>query len=168
MGKNKGTKALMNKKIEEDFGYILITKDFDKKNIEKYSVTNSKQLRFTNKGKFDLRVDFVFLSTLNYEPVQKPEPTPFLLVENFLEIKKDETKLLQVYCFPQKQEEVRDEVVCLIADNPIPIRIGLICKGSEPKVTVEPENLTLDFEKSIINQQLTRTLKLKNESQVNC
>jgi hypothetical protein len=128
MNKNKhGAIGLMNRKrnYEEDFGYILITKDSERKNIEKYKETNCKYLRFTNNGKFDLRVDFVFLSSLNTEGLgfnlflgsntdamnqshskdmkaatkapQIVEPTtPFLLTQNFLEIKKEETKLLQV------------------------------------------------------------------------
>jgi len=193
-----GAIGLMNRKknYEEDFGYILITKDSERKNIERYKDTNCRQLRFTNNGKFDLRVDFVFLSSLNTEGLgfnlflgsntdgmnsshttnmNKPKntqpavvepPTPFLLTTTSFDIKKEETKLLQVYAFPQRTVEYKDILICLIKDNPTPIKINLTCKGAEPRVEVEPD--FIDFEKLIINQTLPKQIKLKNISEVNC
>ena len=56
----------LNKKYEDDFGYILITNDPERE-VEKYKATNCKTLRFTNNGKFDIVVDFAFLSSMNFE-----------------------------------------------------------------------------------------------------
>ena len=75
MGKQKsGPMSLKVKKLEDDFGYLLITKDADKlekAKFEKYKDTNCHQLRLTNAGKFDLRVEFHFLSALNYDLIVK-------------------------------------------------------------------------------------------------
>ena len=75
MGKQKsGPMSLKVKKLEDDFGYLLITKDadkLDKAKFEKYKDTNCHQLRLTNAGKFDLRVEFHFLSALNYDLIVK-------------------------------------------------------------------------------------------------
>ena len=56
----------LNRKYEDDFGYILITKDPNRV-LENYKSTNCKVLRFTNNGKYDLHVDFAFLSSMNFE-----------------------------------------------------------------------------------------------------
>ena len=189
----------LNKKYEEDFGYILITNDPNRE-LEKYKATNRKTLRFTNNGKYDLKVDFTFLSSMNFDglgfklpyipgqstdpnfeapqdpkakgkPPKKNEPntetkTPFLLPKNSIEIKIGQTAELDVYAFPMKQTEYKDELICLIEDNPIPTRVLLTCKGAEPKVDLESDNI--EFEKLVINQSRTKYLKMKNVSEVNC
>ena len=189
----------LNKKYEEDFGYILITNDPNRE-LEKYKTTNKKTLRFTNNGKYDLKVDFTFLSSMNFEglgfklpyipgqstdpnfespvdpkakgkPPKKGEPnletkTPFLLPKNSIEVKIGQTAELDVYAFPMKQTEYKDELICLIEDNPIPTRVLLTCKGAEPKVDLESDNI--EFEKLVINQSRTKYLKMKNVSEVNC
>ena len=190
----------LNKKYEEDFGYILITNDPNRE-LEKYKTTNRKTLRFTNNGKYDLKVDFTFLSSMNFDglgfklpyipgqstdpnfeanqdpkakggkPPKKGEPTgdqktPFLLPKSSIEIKIGQTAELDVYAFPTKQTEYKDELICLIEDNPIPTRVLLTCKGAEPKVDLESDNI--EFEKLVINQSRTKYLKMKNVSEVNC
>jgi hypothetical protein len=189
----------LNKKYEEDFGYILITNDPNRE-LEKYKATNRKTLRFTNNGKYDLKVDFTFLSSMNFDglgfklpyipgqstdpnfeapqdpkakgkPPKKNEPntetkTPFLLPKNSIEVKIGQTAELDVYAFPMKQTEYKDELICLIEDNPIPTRVLLTCKGAEPKVDLESDNI--EFEKLVINQSRTKYLKMKNVSEVNC
>jgi hydrocephalus-inducing protein len=191
-----GTIGLLNRKknYDENFGSILITKG-GRENLDKYKDTNCKLLRFTNNGKFDLRVDFSFLSSLNFEGLGFPLPfnfssgadmnssasmakgkkdanqinepaTPFMLVNNFLEIKKEQTEILKVFAFPGRTVDYKDELICLIKDNPIPIRINLSCKGTEPRVDLETD--TLEFEKLIVNQPLTKHLRLKNNSDVTC
>ena len=190
----------LNRKYEEDFGYILITNDPNRE-LEKYKTTNRKTLRFTNNGKYDLKVDFTFLSSMNFDglgfklpylpgqstdpnfevnqdpkakggkPPKKGEPsgeqkTPFLLPKSSIEIKIGQTAELDVYAFPSKQTEYKDELICLIEDNPIPTRVLLTCKGAEPKVDLESDNI--EFEKLVINQSRTKYLKMKNVSEVNC
>ena len=87
-------------------------------------------------------------------------------MNDFLEIKKEETQILNVYAFPQKTIEYKDELICLIQDNPTPVRVQLSCKGAEPKVEIGPD--ILEFEKLIVNQNCTKQIKLKNVSEVNC
>ena len=87
-------------------------------------------------------------------------------MNDFLEIKKEDTQIFNVYAFPQKTIEYKDELICLIQDNPTPVRVQLSCKGAEPKVEIGPD--ILEFEKLIVNQNCTKQIKLKNVSEVNC
>ena len=189
----------LNKTFEDDFGYVLITKD-DNRVLENYKKTNCKILRFTNNGKYDIHVDFAFLSSMNFEGLgfqlpftygqsteQPPQmdnsktvpqkgkkvdpatidpPTPFILPKNEIDIKMGQTAELEVYAFPNRPTEYKDELICLIQDNPIPTRVMLTCKGAEPKVDIEVDSL--DFEKLVVNIPRTKYLKLKNVSEVNC
>ena len=105
------------------------------------------------------------------KPAKKGEPnletkTPFLLPKSSIEVKIGQTAELDVYAFPMKQTEYKDELICLIEDNPIPTRVLLTCKGVEPKVDLESDNI--EFEKLVINQSRTKYLKMKNVSEVNC
>lgn len=92
--------------------------------------------------------------------------TPFILSVKSLYIKKGEKKELQIYCIPNKNTEYKDQLICLIKDNPKPITIDLSCVGCEPKLDVD--NDLIEFEKTIINQGLSKTLILKNSGEVPC
>ena len=197
--------AKQNRKLEEDFGYLLTIKDANTMtgqttNLNKYNNTHLKVLRFPNDGNFDLEVKFVFLSQLNQEYLgfniplgsfttteQENESgtnfnskdkdkkkqnlivepvTPFILTETTLSIQKGETKSLQIYCFPTRPVDYKDELLCLIKNNPVPIQIGLYCKGCEPKIDLDIENL--EFEKLIVNQSSTKSFRLRNSGEIPC
>ncbi len=49
----------LNKKLEEDFVYILITSEQNRE-IEKYKSINYRTIKFINNGKFDLT--FIYIS----------------------------------------------------------------------------------------------------------
>ena len=49
----------LNKKLEEDFVYILITSEQNRE-IEKYKTINYRTIKFINNGKFDLT--FIYIS----------------------------------------------------------------------------------------------------------
>jgi hypothetical protein len=65
----------LNKKFEDDFGYVLITNDQNRE-LEKYKATNCRTSRYTNNGKFDLTVDFDFLSSINFDGLGFKLPFP--------------------------------------------------------------------------------------------
>ncbi|MCQ2815786.1 MAG: hypothetical protein MJ252_00825, partial [archaeon] len=105
------------------------------------------------------------------EEQKEEEPKPIIIStlngdKVSLDIEKGETQELNIYAFPGKPTEYKDELLCLIENNPVPTRIALICKGAEPNVILE-ENL-LDFDKLVINQLRNKPLVLKNQGEVNC
>jgi hydrocephalus-inducing protein len=49
------------------------------------------------------------------------EKSPFILDPDFMELKIDETKNLTVYAFPEQAKLYKDEIICLLKDNPNPV-----------------------------------------------
>lgn len=48
------------------------------------------------------------------------EKSPFILEPELMELDIDETKHLSVFAFPDQARLFKDEVVCLLKDNPNP------------------------------------------------
>jgi hydrocephalus-inducing protein len=49
------------------------------------------------------------------------EKSPFILDPETMDLKVDETKDLTVYSFPHEAKLFKDEVICLLKDNPNPV-----------------------------------------------
>ena len=49
------------------------------------------------------------------------EKSPFILDPDHIELNVDETKNLTVYAFPDQAKVYKDEVICLLKDNPNPV-----------------------------------------------
>ncbi len=54
-----------------------------------------------------------------------------------MELKIDETKNLTVYGFPDAAKIFKDEVICLLRDNPNPVIFAVQCQGAKPMVEVD-------------------------------
>ena len=54
-----------------------------------------------------------------------------------MELKVDETKNLTVFAFPDKAQTFKDEVICLLKDNPNPVIFSVQCLGAKPVVEVD-------------------------------
>ena len=105
-----------------DFGPLLIGKDPEKRNTDdNVKRVNSTVFQITNNGKYDLNAVFTLKSTLPTEEGGTGEKSPFLLEPDHMDLKIDETKNLIVYGFPDQAKSFKDEIICLIKDNPNPV-----------------------------------------------
>lgn len=54
-----------------------------------------------------------------------------------MDLKIDETKNLIVYAFPDQAKLFKDEIICLVKDNPNPVIFSIQCLGAKPVVEVD-------------------------------
>jgi len=54
--------------------------------------------------------------------------------------------------------------VCLVKDNPNPSVFPIICMGCKPEVKVDFEKV--EFDRLLLNQTVTKVLKIKNISRI--
>jgi len=66
-------------------------------------------------------VTFTLKSTLPTEEGGSGEKSPFILEPDNLALDIEQSENLTVFCFPDKAQQFKDEVICLIQDNPNPV-----------------------------------------------
>ena len=143
-----------------DFGPLLIGKDPEKRDDEAVRRINGTFFQITNNGKYDLEASFVLKSTLPSEEGGPSEKSPFIIDPPEAKLKVDETLNLQVFAFPEEAKLYKDEIICLIKDNPNPTILQIQCLGAQPIVKVDQE--TVKFERALIGKQPKRELVLTN------
>jgi hydrocephalus-inducing protein len=84
-------------------------------------------------------------SSLPAEEGGAGEKSPFIIEPETMDLKIDETKHLIVYSFPDQARPFKDEVICLLKDNPNPVIFNVQCLGAKP-----------------VEKKLTKILTLKN------
>ena len=100
----------------------MIGKDPEKRNTDEVvKRVNSSVLQISNNGKYDVQATFTLKSSLPVEEGGTGEKSPFILDPDNMELKIDETKNLIVYAFPDQAKLYKDEVICLLKDNPNPV-----------------------------------------------
>lgn len=105
-----------------DFGPLLIGKNPELRNSdETVKRVNSSVFQISNNGKYDLQAFFTLRSSLPLEEGGTGEKSPFIIEPDNMELRIDETKHLTVYAFPDQAKMYKDEVICLLRDNPNPI-----------------------------------------------
>lgn len=104
-----------------DFGPLLIKKDPELRASDAtMRQVNSSVLRITNNGKYKVEAAFTLGSTLPADEGGSGEKSPFILEPDTMELEVDETKQLTVFAFPEQARLYKDEIVCLLKDNPNP------------------------------------------------
>jgi len=128
-------KCYINSEQTFDFGPLLVGKDPEKRSSDpQMKKMNSWELQITNNGKFQANATFTLKSTLPVEEGGKGEKSPFILDPENMVLEKEETKKLTVWCFPDKPQVFKDDLICLIQDNPNPYTFSLACLGAKPIV----------------------------------
>mmetsp|Transcript_8825 Transcript_8825/g.8167 ORF Transcript_8825/g.8167 Transcript_8825/m.8167 type:complete len:1196 (+) Transcript_8825:4508-8095(+) len=124
------------------------------------SAVNSSVFQITNNGKYELDATFTLKSSLPLDEGGLGEKSPFLIENENINLKIDETKELVVYSFPYEARPFKDEVIGLIKDNPNPVIFPVQCLGAKPLVEVDQE--IVEFDRLLLDKNLTKTLTLKN------
>ena len=143
-----------------DFGPLLIGKDSEQRETEEVKRVNSTFFQITNNGKYDLEASFVLKSTLPVEEGGPETKSPFIIEPAEAKLKVDETLNLQVFAFPEEAKLYKDEIICLIKDNPNPTILQVQCLGAQPIVNVDQE--TVKFERALIGKKPKQELVLTN------
>lgn len=144
-----------------DFGPLLIGKDPEKRNTDELlRKVNSSVFQISNNGKYDLQATFTLRSSLPAEEGGNGEKSPFIIEPETMDLKVDETRDLVVYSFPHEARAFKDEVVCLLKDNPNPVIFNVQCLGAKPVVEVDQD--VVEFDRLLLDKKLTKTLTLKN------
>lgn len=148
-----------------DFGPLLIGKDPEKRNADELiKKVNSSVFQISNNGKYDLQATFTLRSSLPAEEGGPGEKSPFIIEPDTMDLKIDETKNLTVYSFPDQARPFKDEVICLLKDNPNPVIFNVQCLGAKPVVEVDQD--VVEFDRLLLEKKLTKTLTLKNVSSI--
>lgn len=144
-----------------DFGPLLIGKDPEKRHTDdNVKRINSTVFQITNNGKYDVNAIFTLKSTLPVEEGGTGEKSPFILDPDHMELKIDETKNLTVYGFPDQAKPYKDDIICLLKDNPNPVIFSVQCLGAKPVVEVDQD--IVEFDRLLLEKKMTKQLTLKN------
>lgn len=138
----------------------MIGKDSEKRHDEAVRRVNGTFFQITNNGKYDLEASFVLKSSLPPEEGGPTEKSPFIIEPAEAKLKVDETLNLQVFAFPDEDKLYKDEIICLLKDNPNPTILQIQCLGAKPVVTVGQD--VVKFERALIGKQPKRELVLTN------
>lgn len=148
-----------------DFGPLLIKKDPEQRAAnETLRNVNSSVLQITNNGKYKVEANFTLKSTLPLDEGGAGEKSPFILEPDSMTLEIDETKILTVFAFPDHAKLYKDEIVCLLKDNPNPTIFSIQVLGAEPVIEVDQE--VVAFDRLLLGKTLKKTLTLKNVSAI--
>ena len=148
-----------------DFGPLLIKKDPEQRATnETLRNVNSSVLQITNNGKYKVEANFTLKSTLPLDEGGAGEKSPFILEPDSMTLDIDETKILTVFAFPDHAKLYKDEIVCLLKDNPNPTIFNIQVLGAEPVIEVDQE--VVAFDRLLLGKTLKKTLTLKNVSAI--
>jgi hydrocephalus-inducing protein len=111
-----------------------------------------------------LQATFTLRSSLPVEEGGTGEKSPFIIEPETMDLKVDETKHLTVFSFPDQAKLFKDEIICLLKDNPNPVIFSVQCLGAKPVVEVDQD--VVEFDRLLLEKKLTKTLTLKNVSSI--
>jgi len=87
--------------------------------------------RITNSGRYKCELEFELSSTIHTEnPDYKKDV--FMISPNTMELGIEEQKEIRVWALPDVDQKFKDDLICMIKDNPTPMIIPMICQGAKP------------------------------------
>jgi hydrocephalus-inducing protein len=143
-----------------EFGPLLIKKDPERRSEPEYQKMNSSIFQITNSGKFPVEAQFCLKSLLSPEEGGQEGKSPFIIEPAEAVLQVEETLQLRVFAFPDEAKLFKDEVVCLLKDNPNAVCLPIQCLGAKPGVSVS--NDTVMFERALLGNTREKKLTLTN------
>jgi hypothetical protein len=142
-----------------DFGPLLIGKKADDKNEDSVKQMNSSVFRITNAGKYKCFIEFDLSSTIHADNPEYKKDV-FLIEPNNFTLDMDETGEIRVWALPDQDQKFKDDLICMVKDNPTPMIIPMTCLGARPMVEInvseEGEMHKVEFERLLLNQSANR------------
>jgi len=123
-------RAQQNKKAED-------------KNEDSVKQMNSSVFRITNAGKYKCNIEFELSSTIH---VDNPEykKDVFLIEPASMELNLDETGDIRVWALPDVDQKFKDDLICMIKDNPTPMIIPMMCQGAKPLIEIDQKRVEFE------------------------
>jgi len=121
----------------------LIGKKAEDKNEDSVKQMNSSVFRITNAGKYKCNIEFELSSTIH---VDNPEykKDVFLIEPASMELNLDETGDIRVWALPDVDQKFRDDLICMIKDNPTPMIIPMMCQGAKPLIEIDQKRVEFE------------------------
>lgn len=88
------------------------------------------------------------------------EECPFVIEPSQFTLEQDETKDLLLWCFPQREGQVRDTITILVKDNPEVFKWDVEALGGVPAFDLDTD--LVDFGSLMVNQRDSRTIRMEN------
>lgn len=144
------------------FGPLLIGKNPDERRNEDMMKMNSTIFRISNDGKYKAEVSFDLASSVIDKKGYK-KGIYFFEPEN-MDLEVGETKEVRVWSVPDEPKEFIDELICMTRGNPKPFIIKMKSLGSKPEVRLNTN--ILQFERILLDKEITKTVKVVNEGTI--
>ncbi len=121
-----------------DFGPLLIGKNIEDKQVEEtenicpLTLTNSNTFRITNNGKFQTNVKFYLSSEIKSEEEEFENEFKreiFFIDPTEMELAIMQTQEIRIWAIPQDVQVYRDELICVVENNPVPEVFAITCEG---------------------------------------
>ena len=141
-----------------DFGPLLIGKKGRDKNEKKILAVNSATYEIINEGCFKANINFDLASNVVEDPEYKKEI--FSIHPNHMELNPGQIEKIRVWCVPEENRLYRDELVCMIENNPTPFVVKIEATGASPVLSTSHK--VIEFDRLLLNQTFTKILTLKN------
>lgn len=120
---------------------------------------NSSVFRITNAGKYKCFIEFDLSSTIHADNPEYKKDV-FLIEPNNFTLDMDETGEIRIWALPDQDQKFKDDLICMVKDNPTPMIIPMTCLGARPMVEInvseEGEMHKVEFERLLLNQSANR------------
>ncbi|KAF4667893.1 hypothetical protein FOL47_003343 [Perkinsus chesapeaki] len=139
---------------------------------------HSETIRVTNNSLFPAEVRCIMASVLSAGsgqltddpdsfddfPSMSLNDCPFVVESSSFRLEKDETRDVQLWCFPQTEGHFRDALAIIVKDNPEVIKWNVEALGAAPKADLDTD--AIDFESLMVKQRDTRKIRVQNPSAI--
>lgn len=125
----------------------------------------SEEPRFENEYKKD--IFFWEIDGADGAEVKKEEVAPVdgeEVQEPEMVLQIDQTATVRVWAIPQECQVYRDELICVVENNPVPEVFAMTCEGQTPLVKLSAQEMV--FERILLTQSTSQYLTISNNCKI--